>query len=773
MKVFTLFFACFLTAFFWTNNACAQGNTLALQIIPDTDTLYVCTGEEVGLAATGATTYRWVPADIFDDPTIAAPRVVNLTQDTWVVVESVINGVIEFDSIFLNVIDPVVQIASAAEDPLCRGDIVTLTAENNVQDQGLSWSPTESLRAEPNAGTVRVQPESTTTYTARLDIQGCVAQATFTVDVRSEVVTINNPDTVFLCQGEETQITAQTFDGTNNNFRWFTGLNEIPSNDLSLTVSPPESITLYAELTTPECIILDSVFIQIDSLPDNLDITADPDKEAYCFGDLVTLTSPTYEPSEYPAITHQWVSVPAGGGFETPDTLYNMVFTAQDSALFQRTSINNGCRDSTQIFIPVIPPKMIAITPQDPVLCPGESVQLMADFEGEGDIEWMPQEGLSCTDCPDPVATPLMAMSTFTITVTEMDCPSSQNVTVELLPPPIVLNGNLQVCAGESIPLAANASPQASFEWREAGNPDVLSTDPFFAPTPSESTTYTVTAQYPDCEPIIAEAAVQVVPQPELTVSDDQLLCPGDTLMIQAQSSLPAGIQETFQWTANGETFSESTLTVSPAENTVYDLIYLYGPGCTPLQEEVVVSVLDAPVIEEISVNPESAQTEGLPLGESVGLRVITDPEEPTNVTYQWSANGETIGTGTEIEDQPSTNPTTYQVDITTAQGCTVSREISIAVTEPRYQIPNAFSPNGDNVNDFFNLVFVGAIDITDFRIYNRWGNLVYDNDTPETGWDGTVDGEPAPSDVYIYRMSLRFPDGRAFTEQGEVTLIR
>jgi gliding motility-associated-like protein len=188
----------------------------------------------------------------------------------------------------------------------------------------------------------------------------------------------------------------------------------------------------------------------------------------------------------------------------------------------------------------------------------------------------------------------------------------------------------------------------------------------------------------------------------------------------------------------------------------------------------VEINVLDVPFIGEVTVNPESATTDGLPLGERIGLRVITDPEEPADVTYSWTANGESIGgNSSDIEHTPSDDPTVYEVTITTGDGCTVTQEVSINVVAPRYDIPNAFSPNDDNVNDFFNVVFVGGIAIVEFRIWNRWGELVYDNDTPETGWDGNINGDLAPSDVYVYKILIRFPDGQEFTEQGEITLIR
>ncbi len=64
-------------------------------------------------------------------------------------------------------------------------------------------------------------------------------------------------------------------------------------------------------------------------------------------------------------------------------------------------------------------------------------------------------------------------------------------------------------------------------------------------------------------------------------------------------------------------------------------------------------------------------------------------------------------------------------------------------------------------------------IEILEFRVYNRWGKLLYDNEDPSNGWDGTDNGEPAPSDVYVYYIVIRYPDGQEFTEQGDVTLIR
>lgn len=96
------------------------------------------------------------------------------------------------------------------------------------------------------------------------------------------------------------------------------------------------------------------------------------------------------------------------------------------------------------------------------------------------------------------------------------------------------------------------------------------------------------------------------------------------------------------------------------------------------------------------------------------------------------------------------------------------------------YEIPNLFSPNNDGVNEFFNIVELADSDkgtaieeVLDFRIYNRWGKMVYNNENPAMGWDGRYDGNNAPAEVYGYYIRARLIDGSEITEKGDVTLIR
>jgi gliding motility-associated-like protein len=91
---------------------------------------------------------------------------------------------------------------------------------------------------------------------------------------------------------------------------------------------------------------------------------------------------------------------------------------------------------------------------------------------------------------------------------------------------------------------------------------------------------------------------------------------------------------------------------------------------------------------------------------------------------------------------------------------------------EPQIQFPNAFTPNGDGLNDIF-IYESKFIDEIDFRVFSRWGELLFQTDLPGEGWDGNIRGRPAPSGTYIFSATWIDEAGRKFFRKGEITLIR
>jgi len=121
-----------------------------------------------------------------------------------------------------------------------------------------------------------------------------------------------------------------------------------------------------------------------------------------------------------------------------------------------------------------------------------------------------------------------------------------------------------------------------------------------------------------------------------------------------------------------------------------------------------------------------------------------------------------------------------YQVIAVSDIGCLDTATVSVYVDTliPDFLMPNAFSPNGDGINDFFGPVLYNKSGyvVNQFRIYNRWGNVVYTAaGKRKVGWDGTYGnaGKEAAPGVYNYLIEIRFVDGKTVSKKGDVTLIR
>ena len=80
----------------------------------------------------------------------------------------------------------------------------------------------------------------------------------------------------------------------------------------------------------------------------------------------------------------------------------------------------------------------------------------------------------------------------------------------------------------------------------------------------------------------------------------------------------------------------------------------------------------------------------------------------------------------------------------------TTTRRIYVAPNS-LIRVPNAFSPNGDNLNDIFYIIDIGIVDLIEFKIYNRWGELVFSTSEIDQGWDGNFRGKPQDVGTFVY----------------------
>ena len=673
-------------------------HTQSVKILPDADTVYACSDSTLLLIASGGTAYQWSsPNFAIEDPSKDTIRVSAPQGSAFrFVLSGVISGRRFLDTVTVIFTRPTLSLRALDSMTVCRGTPVRLSATTNTGGYGLLWTPADGLNANTNVEQVIARPSFTTTYTASLRLTGCEVRENVTVTIAPPRVDLSVADTVELCLGTKLRLPATTSTGNGQGLRWYSSDGSLRDTlKLLVEVSPKINTTYYASFSNNGCVIVDSVFVKVDSLP-AIQIEADPKKDVYCQGQLVTLKSEIFEPFLYPGITHKWFP---NKGFETPDSLWNMVITTQDTTRYFRESKIGGCTDTAEILIPVIKPKDIIITPADPIICPGETVQLLATFEGKGEIKWTPEQNISCLECNNPRVTPPNSTA-YTITVTEEGCPSSKSVNITVLsipqtPVPI----NPTICRGDSITLfLANPEPGVEYRWISPQIPALDARIARLRVAPTATTAYTLTAQRGTCQPASVTTTVNVIQPADVTVPAAQRLCPGQNITLTATGTAPAGVNQSYQWTwNNGQNSSAGpTVTVNNLrQTTVFNLIYTWGQNCGTITRSVVVTVDAVPVINGFNYSPPEAPAEGVPLGDAITISATTTPPNPSGVTYQWKADGEDIsGSGNSVTHKPTKNPTTYTLTIRTTNGCEVTLTTPpIRVTLPEFDVPNAFTP--------------------------------------------------------------------------------
>ncbi|MEM9819514.1 MAG: gliding motility-associated C-terminal domain-containing protein [Bacteroidota bacterium] len=164
-------------------------------------------------------------------------------------------------------------------------------------------------------------------------------------------------------------------------------------------------------------------------------------------------------------------------------------------------------------------------------------------------------------------------------------------------------------------------------------------------------------------------------------------------------------------------------------------------------------------------------------LGEAITLDAFVN--QPIDSFY-WSSFNELSCDSCLYQDIRPFFSNSYTITVIDENGCQATDRVFVRVVKNRkVYIPNAFSPNADGVNDYF-LPFTGTgvAQVNTFRIFNRWGALLFaqedfNTDNEEMGWDGTYQGQTLNPGVFIYYVEVTFIDGETAVYQGDFTLMK
>jgi gliding motility-associated-like protein len=247
-----------------------------------------------------------------------------------------------------------------------------------------------------------------------------------------------------------------------------------------------------------------------------------------------------------------------------------------------------------------------------------------------------------------------------------------------------------------------------------------------------------------------------------LTASNDTTVCSGATFSLFAATN---GAGATFAWTpATGlSTPASATTSASITSATTYTVTATLN-GCTR----------NEPVV--IGIRPNPPVNAGPDVTIVAGEDVVLNGSSTANVrSITWTP---TTGMTGPNQFNPTVKPaqtTTYTltaVDNTT--GCTGSDNVTVTVIPYCMKVMNAFTPNGDGINDRW---IVTTADVcasnVNVSVFNRYGQLVYNNKNYVNNWDGTANGKPIPDGTYYYMIKFTLISGKVGELKGDVTILR
>ena len=230
-------------------------------------------------------------------------------------------------------------------------------------------------------------------------------------------------------------------------------------------------------------------------------------------------------------------------------------------------------------------------------------------------------------------------------------------------------------------------------------------------------------------------------PAPVVNLGADTTLCPGEQLALKAGDNT-----QTYLW-QDASTKNEYQVT-----NAGSYFVIASNQHCST-RDTIVVKYAKLP---EVRFEQDSIICEN----EEKILKPFLDGDE-----FLWN-------TGSTAKEITITTPGLYQVTAKNECG-EVSKSINITVSNCQFYLPDAFTPNGDGLNDAFGLKEYGFIRQYKISVYNRWGEMVYQSINPAGRWSGLFKGKAAPQAVYVWMADYTDWLGRKARKKGTVVLIR
>lgn len=791
----------------------------------------VCVGAGVLLTATSNTVvnpiFRWYSdaalSDLLFTGATYSSAALSATTTYYVTVSG--TNVCENTSATAKSVVVVVNPPSIAADivvtgddkSLCTGNTARLIATSStVTNPIFTWYDDLALTNPVFIGSVFDTPALTASKTYYVTVKGSNKCENLTGNAKVVTVTVNPPAVAAditvtgsdkpLCIGTSARLLASTTTVINPVFTWYSDANlTVPVfvgpifNTPALTTTTTYFVTVRGA-NKCENVVGDAKIVTTIVNPESIaaDIIVSGADLPYCAGTAIVLTASSTTVTDP---IFMWY---------TDAALTNAVFTGP---VFNITSANasvtyyvtvrgsNKCENvagnARVVNVVVNPvPDVPIISSTGTNICSGDPTILSIQNAQAGiTYQWYDAAvGGTLVNSGTTFNTPGINANTdyYVMAVSASGCgnPTGRvKVTVTVTPKPAsptVAAPNVNICGGNAIILSvSNPVAGITYKWYNAATGGVvLGTGvDFVTPSITTTTIFYVEASNASCTsnnrtPVtVIPTAAPLAPASISGAGGPQCLGTGTVLTVDNPDP-----SVTYRWYTlqSGGTllFEGSPFNVPALASTTTFYVESVNKltGCvSSSRTPVTVTVLpklESPVVIVQSATATSVTFQWAPVTGATGYEVSIDNG------FSWIAPtaGSTGTTYTFLNLKPD-QKVSIRVRATGQLTCQLS-DATIkdgSAENPQGNnvfIPNTFTPNGDGKNDIF-YVYGNTVAKLKLRVYNQWGQFIYESLTIQNGWDGTYKGELQPNGVYVYYADIEFNDGTKVTRKGTITLLR
>ncbi len=435
-----------------------------------------------------------------------------------------------------------------------------------------------------------------------------------------------------------------------------------------------------------------------------------------------------------------------------------------------RITGSSGCVDSVLIPLTInVRTKPVGAINSDTIACISLPVSFTAIVQSQDAItgyDW--NFGNSATASGQNVNYTYNQSGLYTvrlITRTSFGCADTAYRTVRVNISPLINAGaDVRICRGQSVQL--NATGASTWQWTPLQNLSCTTCSNPVA-SPMVTTVYAVTGSNSLLCRGTDSITVEVIQPFNMTVSNSDSICIGQSSQLFASG----GFKYTWNPAVGLDRADVPNPISTPLSTTFYRVVGTDPFNCFTDTGFVRVAVGQYPTVDLGTGATVVA-------GTNVNLNAIITGGPIAS--YRWTPSRDLSCTNCGNPVATINTNIFYKLEVENIYGCTASDTISFKVNCDISQvfIPNAFSPDGDGINDILMVRAKGIAQVKYFRVFNRWGQLVFERgninaNDPQQGWNGKINGVPANPDVYVYTAEAICTAGGTYVYKGNVTLVR